>query len=166
MARRSPSFKGCKPTSARATAAAKGSSKKTDTTCEVRLRSALWRAGLRFRKNVATLPGKPDIVFPRARVVVFCDGDFWHGRNWDERRERLSKGSNPDYWVAKITRNMERDREYAESLEANGWKVLRFWETVIRKETEAVAGAIIDVVRARCDEGRNAAHGGGSSRRA
>jgi DNA mismatch endonuclease (patch repair protein) len=129
--------------------AARGVSRKTDTACEVALRSALWRAGLRFRKNVPTLPGKPDIVFPGAGVVVFVDGDFWHGRDWEARRERLAKGSNPGYWVSKIDHNMERDRRNTETLEANGWKVLRFWETTIRKETNAVAEAIIEVVRER-----------------
>lgn len=144
-----PSYKGLKPASAKASRAARGSSKKTDTTCEVALRKLLWRNGLRYRKNVRTLPGKPDIVFHKARVVVFCDGDFWHGRNWPERRKRLLRGNNPEYWIGKISRNMERDRENDEKLRGEGWLVLRFWETDIRKETNTVAATIIEVVRER-----------------
>lgn len=127
----STSYKGRKPASARASAAARGSSKKTDTACEQVLRSFLWGAGLRFRKNVSSLPGHPDIVFPKARVAVFCDGDFWHGRDWETRSQKLKAGSNAEYWLAKIQRNIERDRETTARLESMGWKVLRFWETEI-----------------------------------
>lgn len=78
--RESPSYKGLVPSSEAASAAARASSRKTDTRCEVKIRSLLWRAGARFRKNVKTLPGKPDIVFPAAHLAIFCDGDFWHGK--------------------------------------------------------------------------------------
>jgi DNA mismatch endonuclease (patch repair protein) len=93
VAPRAPSYKGLEPASAAASAAARGSSRKADTRCEVKVRSLLWRAGARFRKNVTTLPGKPDIVFPGPRLAVFCDGDFWHGKDWDERRRRLARTS-------------------------------------------------------------------------
>lgn len=85
--RRTPSFAGLSPASPKATAAARAASRKTDTRCEVLLRSALHARGLRFRVNVAALPGRPDIVFVRPRLVVFCDGDFWHGRDLDARLE-------------------------------------------------------------------------------
>lgn len=65
---------------------------------------------LRYRVNVATLPGKPDLMFARARVVVICDGDFWHGRDWESRRAKLSTGWNASYWIAKIASNIEQDR--------------------------------------------------------
>lgn len=92
--RSSPSYVGLRPASEQASKAARGSSRKTDTRCEVLLRSALFRAGFRFRKNVATLPGKPDIVFPGPKVAVFCDGDFWHGRDWERRKQKLATGTN------------------------------------------------------------------------
>lgn len=134
-----PSFKNLKSTSARASKALSGSSRKSDTKCEVLLRSRLWRMGFRFRKNVRGLPGVPDIVFPRERVAVFCDGDFWHGRDWGSRREKLHGGANPDYWIAKISRNMERDVVQAAALRRSGWRVLRFWESTILKNPDSVA---------------------------
>lgn len=138
----SASYKGRRPASSRASAAARGSSKKTDTACERALRAALWAAGYRYRKNVSALPGQPDIVFPKARVAVFCDGDFWHGRDWESRRRKLKAGSNADYWLAKIQRNMERDRETTARLESQGWNVLRFWESEIRASTETIVESI------------------------
>jgi DNA mismatch endonuclease (patch repair protein) len=102
------------------------------------LRRALWRAGLRYRVNRPGLPGRPDLVFAKARVVIFCDGDFWHGRDLEARLARLAAGHNAPYWVAKIRRNVERDRETNAALAALGWKVLRFWETEILREMDAV----------------------------
>lgn len=140
--RASPSYAGLRPASGRSSKAARGSSKKSDTKCEVLLRSALFRAGCRFRKNVAALPGKPDIVFAGPRLVVFCDGDFWHGRDWGTRKRKLAAGANPRYWQAKIERNMERDRDRTRQLEALGWTVLRVWETDILRDPEACAAKI------------------------
>lgn len=139
MSPKAPSYQGLRSSSPRASRAARGSSRKTDTRCEIALRSALWRAGCRFRKDVAALPGRPDIVFPTARVAVFCDGDFWHGRNWPERARRLRRGANADYWLAKIRRNMERDRLASEALRKAGWRILRFWESdLLRNPQRAV----------------------------
>jgi DNA mismatch endonuclease (patch repair protein) len=128
---------------------ARASSKKTDTRCELLLRRALWKAGFRYRKNVPDLPGRPDIVFSSSRVAVFSDGDFWHGRNWEARREKLSKGTNPDYWIAKIQRNMERDRENTQQLEEMGWAVLRVWESEIHKDLPGVLRRVADLLRER-----------------
>jgi DNA mismatch endonuclease (patch repair protein) len=128
LARRAPSYEGLAPASPRASAAARGSSRKTDTRCEVLLRRALWSLGCRYRKNATHLPGKPDIVFPGARLAVFCDGDFWHGRDWRTRKTKLQRGTNAAYWIAKIERNMARDRESMRKLERAGWKVVRLWE--------------------------------------
>jgi DNA mismatch endonuclease (patch repair protein) len=97
----------------------------------VALRRELWQRGLRYRLHVLALPGKPDIVFPKHRVVVFCDGDFWHGRHLQARLERLASGHNSAYWRAKILRNVERDKEHTRQLRREGWCVLRFWETEI-----------------------------------
>ena len=151
-----PSYKGLRPASKRASAAARGSSRKSDTRCEVKLRSVLWRAGARFRKDVRSLPGRPDIVFPGPRLAVFCDGDFWHGKDWEARRRKLARGNNPSYWIAKIERNRERDRETTGTLEAAGWTVLRFWESDILRDTAAVAEEIL-AVRERLDRDREGA---------
>lgn len=141
--RKTPSYEGLKPASERARASARGSSKKVDTRCEVRLRKALWHAGARYRKNVRSLPGNPDIVFHGARLVVFCDGDFWHGKDWKQRKARLAEGTNPSYWIAKIERNRERDRKQTARLREAGWTVLRFWESEIHRATEAVVENIL-----------------------
>jgi DNA mismatch endonuclease (patch repair protein) len=139
---RQPSYKGRHPASPQASAAARGSSKKENTACELALRKALWASGFRYRKNATDVPGHPDILFPRARVAVFCDGDFWHGNNWEIRRQKLKTGTNPDYWLAKIQRNMERDRETTLRLESIGWIVLRFWESEIRADARRIAEMI------------------------
>ncbi len=95
---------------------------------------------------MAELPGKPDIVFCRQRVAVFCDGDFWHGKGWEGRRRRLAQGTNGRYWTAKIERNRERDNENTMRLEAAGWKVLRFWESEIHRDVERVASEILGIL--------------------
>jgi DNA mismatch endonuclease (patch repair protein) len=138
-----PSYKGRRPASARASATARAASRTSDTRCEVKLRSVLWRAGVRFRKNVRSLPGRPDIVFPRARLVVFCDGDFWHGKDWCARRRKLEAGTNAPYWVAKIDANRSRDRRHTAQLESSGWTVLRIWESAIHEAPQAVAREIL-----------------------
>ena len=137
-----PTFHGLRPASAQASAAARGASKKSGTRPELALRRALWRAGLRYRKNDASLPGRPDLVFKGAHVAVFCDGDFWHGRDWPGRKAKLQRGNNPDYWIAKIERNMKRDRQNTESLEAMGWSVLRVWERDVKANVQAVVERI------------------------
>lgn len=147
MGAKPPSYKGRKPASKQASAAARGSSRKTDTKCELLLRRALWGAGCRYRKDVSTLPGRPDIVFPKARLAIFCDGDFWHGRDWESRKQKLGRGNNPDYWVAKIQRNIERDEQNTLRLKEMGWTVLRFWESAIRADAGGLARQVIDVLR-------------------
>ena len=143
--RTTPSFKGLHPASARASAAARGASAKTNTRCEQVLRRELRRRGLRYRLHHSGLPGRPDIVFTRPRVVVFCDGDFWHGRDLSKRLAALAAGHNAAYWLAKVQRNVERDRRQTGVLEASGWSVLRFWETDILCRTDYVADQIIAV---------------------
>lgn len=146
MNRRSPSFKNWKPVSS-TSSRVKARTRATGTTHERLLRRTLWRMGLRFRKNVRQLPGVPDIVFSRARVVVFCDGDFWHGRNWADRREKLRTGGNSKYWIRKIKANMARDLWHNKKLEKLGWKVLRFWESDILENDTRIAEIIIQFVR-------------------
>jgi DNA mismatch endonuclease (patch repair protein) len=143
-----PSFVGLRPASEAASRAKRASSKKRDTTPEVLLRRELWRMGLRYRKNVASLPGKPDIVFRRKRLAIYCDGDFWHGRDWEQLKAQLERRHNAAYWVAKIGRNRERDRENTALLLKAGWRVLRLWETDIKHDVRAAARAIVDLVGA------------------
>ena len=107
------------------------------------LRAEFRRLGLRFRRNASELPGKPDIVFGAHRTVVFCDGDFWHGRHWRKRRERLQRGANAPYWVAKIASNRARDRRHNQELRQLGWGVIRVWEGDIRKDAADLAQKIV-----------------------
>lgn len=101
-----------------------------DTQPEVRLRLALWHHGLRYRKNYAVLPGKPDIVLTKQKIAIFCDGDFWHARgHQDNPGEQIEK--NRDFWTKKLKQNVERDKEVNELLTEQGWLVLRFWENDI-----------------------------------
>ncbi|HET8798560.1 MAG TPA: very short patch repair endonuclease [Thermoanaerobaculia bacterium] len=112
-----------------AASVAKRRNRSRDTRAEMLLRRELWRRGLRYRLHDGSLPGKPDIVFRRARVAVFVDGDFWHGRNWEERRTKLQHGANAAYWIPKIEANIARDRFTTAALKRLGWKVARLWET-------------------------------------
>jgi DNA mismatch endonuclease (patch repair protein) len=99
--------------------------KSKDTSIEIILCKALWREGIRYRKNVKTLPGKPDIVITKYKLVIFCDGELWHGKNWETRKEKIK--TNRDYWIPKIERNITRDNQNERELESNEWVVLRFW---------------------------------------
>jgi DNA mismatch endonuclease (patch repair protein) len=106
------------------------------------LRAALWARGHRFRKHRQDLVGRPDIVFSRRRVVVFCDGDFWHGREWPQLRRKLRRRSNADYWIAKIRTNRTRDRRQTALLLAQGWSVIRIWETDVLDNLESAVARI------------------------
>jgi DNA mismatch endonuclease (patch repair protein) len=105
--------------------------------------------GLRYRVDAKRLHGRPDLVFASARVVVFVDGDFWHGRNLKAREAKLRVGHNAPYWIAKIRANVERDQRNTAQLIADGWLVLRFWETEIVKAPDDIAKEIARAVRAR-----------------
>jgi DNA mismatch endonuclease (patch repair protein) len=100
-------------------------------------------------KDVKHLPGRPDIVFRRERVAIFCDGDFWHGRNWRRIKSKLAKGSNSGYWVNKIRNNMTRDRRYNAALKKEGWAVLRYWESDILTNSSDIAATIRTIVLQR-----------------
>lgn len=105
--------------------------KNKDSEIEMILRKNLWNRGLRYRKNVSKVFGKPDIAFIGKKIAVFCDSEFWHGFDWENRKNDFK--SNRDFWIPKIERNMERDREVNEKLASEGWTVLRFWGTEIKK---------------------------------
>jgi DNA mismatch endonuclease (patch repair protein) len=140
------SFQGLKPAS-EASSRAKRMNRSKDTKPERTLRSQLWQQGLRYRKNVRSLPGKPDIVFSGVRIVIFCDGDFWHGREWRALSRKLRSGANASYWLQKIRTNRLRDRRTSRVLSAAGWTVLRIWESEIEKAPEQVARTISEFVR-------------------
>ena len=114
--------------------------KNKDSKIEVLLRKELWSRGLRYRKNVNRIYGKPDIVFVGNKIAVFCDSEFWHGYNWEERKKDFK--SHQEFWIPKIERNMERDAEVTARLESEGWTVLRFWGNEIKKNTAQCADII------------------------
>ena len=121
--------------------------KNKDSQIEVLLRKELWSRGLRYRKNVNRIYGKPDIVFIGKKIAVFCDSEFWHGYNWEERRKDFK--SHQEFWIPKIERNMERDAEVTAFLESEGWTVIRFWGNEIKKNTAQCADIIEKAVHSK-----------------
>ena len=121
--------------------------KNKDSDIEICLRKELWQRGIRYRKNVRRVYGNPDIAFIGLKVAVFCDSEFWHGYNWDERKKDFK--SNQDFWIPKIERNIERDKEVNEKLKSEGWLVLRFWGKEIKKETKKCADRIENALKER-----------------
>jgi DNA mismatch endonuclease (patch repair protein) len=115
---------------------------------ELILRRRLFARGLRYRTHVGSLPGKPDLVFTAARLAVFCDGDFWHGRNWPKLRKQLTTRANSDYWIAKIRRNRARDRSQTLELSRLGWAVIRVWETDVLASPDRFVNVIELRIRA------------------
>ena len=123
--------------------------KSSDTKIEVLLRKALWQKGYRYRKNYKDLPGKPDIVITKYKIAIFCDGEFFHGKDWEVLKPRLGKSNNSEYWISKISRNRERDEEINKKLLFLGWTVIRFWGKDIKKNTDecikVIEEAIFDI---------------------
>ena len=118
--------------------------KSKDTSIELKLRKALWDRGIRYRKNFKELIGKPDIVLTKYKVVIFCDSEFWHGYDWENRKNDFK--SNQTFWIPKIERNMERDKEVTSSLEEQGWTVIRFWGKEIKKNTDGCVDIILETI--------------------
>lgn len=112
-----------------------------DTSIEIKLRKALWEKGIRYRKNYKAVIGKPDIAITKCKIAVFCDSDYWHGYDWENRNQRIK--SNREYWIPKIERNMERDRQVTKALEDDGWLVLRFWEWQIKKQLDVYPSSVM-----------------------
>lgn len=115
--------------------------KRKDTSCEILLRKELYRLGLRYRVDYGKIPGRPDIAFVGKRIAVFCDSEFWHGRNWEEKKLKIK--ANRDYWIPKIERNIARDVKTNVLLEELGWTVLRFWDVDIKKDLQKVINIIV-----------------------
>ena len=117
-----------------------------DTSIEVKLRKSLWKKEYRYRKNYEVLSGKPDIVLTKYKIAIFCDSEFFHGKDWEVLKARLEKGSNPDYWIKKIERNRDRDIENDKKLLFLGWTVIHFWGKDILENTEECVRVIEEVV--------------------
>lgn len=114
--------------------------KNKDSQIELLLRKELWSRGLRYRKNCKGIIGKPDIAFIGKKVAVFCDSEFWHGYDWENKKHEIK--SRQEFWIPKIERNMQRDEEVTAALEQQGWTVLRFWGNEIKKNTKDCADIV------------------------
>ncbi len=114
-----------------------------DTKPEVQLRKALWRRGLRYRKNYRFLHGSPDIALTHQKIAIFVDGDFWHAKDHQEHPGEQIR-TRPEYWVPKLTRNVEHDKEVNDALTEAGWLVLRFWESDIKKDLNGCVNKILE----------------------
>ena len=101
---------------------------------ELLFRKALWKKNVRYRLNSKDLPGKPDISIKKYNLAILIDGEFWHGYNWDERKENIQ--SNRDFWIPKIERNIQRDREVNRQLQEMGITVFRFWSQEIKNHLD------------------------------
>jgi DNA mismatch endonuclease (patch repair protein) len=116
----------------------------TDTKPEIMLRKALWHSGIRYRKNYKKLPGKPDIAITKYKIAVFCDGEFWHGKDWNSKQGQIQ--THCEYWIPKIERNINRDNMTDKHLNNQGWVVLRFWGKDIQKNLVACVEEVKDMI--------------------
>ena len=122
----------------------------TETKIEANFRKALWHEGIRYRKNYRLLPGAPDIVITKYKIAIFCDGEFWHGKNWDIKKAKIQV--NRDYWITKIEKTINHDKKINQLLQASGWTVLRFWGNEIKKDLNSCVDEVIAaVVQAKAD---------------
>jgi len=117
-----------------------------NTVIELLLRKKLFSLGYRYRVNFKDIYGKPDIVFIRNKVAIFCDSEFWHGKDYLEGKKPKS---NTDYWYKKIERNIQRDAEVTSRLQKEGWCVLRFWGKDIMKNLDSCVNSIISALQIR-----------------
>ncbi len=115
-----------------------------NTSIEILLRKSLWHRGIRYRKNYKRLPGTPDIAITKYKIAIFCDSEFFHGHNWEIKKQKL--GNNREYWIKKIERNMERDRENDLKLIAMDWVPIHFWGQEIQKHTDECVDAVEDLI--------------------
>lgn len=120
--------------------------KNKDTGIEVKLRKELWKRGYRYKKNYIDLPGKPDIVLTKYKIVIFCDSEFFHGKDWEVLKPQLERGKNAEFWIKKISRNKERDDEINKQLLYMGWTVVRFWGKDINKNVDECIKVIEEII--------------------
>lgn len=117
-----------------------------DTKIEVALRKALWDKGYRYRKNYKKIPGSPDICLTKYKIAIFCDSEFFHGKDWEVLKAKVAKGNNGEYWVKKIQENIVRDGEKDKALNALGWTVIHFWGKDILKKTDECVRVIEETI--------------------
>ena len=117
-----------------------------DTSIEIVLRKALWHKGYRYRKNYKKLIGHPDIALTKYKIAIFCDSEFFHGKDWDQLEKQLQKSNNSSFWIQKIKRNIERDTEVNRALRGQGWEVVRFWGKDIVKNTDECVKIIEELI--------------------
>lgn len=117
-----------------------------DTSIELRLRKALWHKGYRYRKNDKRLPGKPDIVLTKYKIAIFCDSEFFHGKDWEILKPKIARGNNSDYWLDKISNNRKRDDEVNKQLLFRGWTVIRFWGKDIQKHLDECVRVVEETI--------------------
>ena len=113
---------------------------------ETMLQKELWHRGLRYRKNAKTVYGKPDIAFIGTKVAVFCDSEFFHGKDWEVLKPQLERGKNAEFWINKISNNQHRDDEVNKQLQFLGWTVIRFWGKDIMKNTDECIRVIEEAI--------------------
>lgn len=117
-----------------------------DTKIEILLRKALRKKGYGYRKNYKGLPGKPDIVLTKYKIAIFCDGEFFHGKDWEVLKPRLEKGNNSEFWIKKISRNRDRDDKINKELLFLGWTVIRFWGSEIKKNVDECVRVVEETI--------------------
>lgn len=117
-----------------------------DTKIEVIMRKALWNKGYHYRKNYKKLPGSPDVALTKYKIAIFCDGEFFHGKDWELLKPRLEKGDNGEFWISKILRNKKRDDEINKKLLFMGWTVIRFWGDDIKRHTDECIKVIEETI--------------------
>ena len=125
-----------------------------DSEIELLLRRALWRKGYRYRKNLSNVEGKPDLAFVKQRLAIFCDSEFWHGYDWENKKGEFK--SNQEFWHKKIETNMKRDQIVNEKLTQRGWTVLRFWGRDIKANLDECVRTIEkQIIRSKLPEKEN-----------
>ena len=125
--------------------------KSRNTKPELLLRHTLWQSGLRYRVNYKKLPGKPDIIIKKYKLAIFVDGEFWHGKDWLIKQERIH--TRREFWIAKIERNMQRDQEVNAQLNAMGYQVFRYWESDLQKNIGSYLRQILNYVDIQKNKG-------------
>ena len=118
-----------------------------DTGIEMKIRKELYQMGIRYRCNSKFIYGHPDISFKKYKIAVFCDSEFWHGYHFEENKEKIK--SHLEYWIPKIERNIERDKEVNEKLLSQGYLVLRFWGNEINKDPHGITLKIVEALESR-----------------
>ena len=120
--------------------------RRKDTSIELTLRKELWHRGYRYRKNYKDLPGSPDICLTKYKLAIFCDSEFFHGKDWEVLKPRIAEGNNGQYWVKKIQENINRDEDVDKRLNYLGWTVIHFWGKDILKNTDECIKVIVETI--------------------